>query len=108
MLETGLLTKGLGGLREWLQQDPWPGGQQAPLVPSEEAGAPQAMGLAQVGRQRAAHVLGGGADALGCLDGPAQSLVELLQVLRVQLDGVPVSSGRPGGGCGGPLSGWSG
>lgn len=40
-------------------------------MPSEEAGAPQAMGLAQVSGKRAAHVLGGGADALGCLDGSA-------------------------------------
>lgn len=82
-----------------------------PRVPepraSEEAGAPQAAGLAQLGRQRAAHVLGGGADALGSLDRPAQGLVELLQVLQVQLDGVPGSPGRLGAGCGGPLGGCS-
>lgn len=65
------------------------------------------MALAQFGRQGAAHVLGGGVDTLGRLDGSAQGLVELLQVLQIQLDGVPVSS-WPGGGCGGPLSSWSG
>lgn len=52
-----------------------------PQMPSEEAGAPQAVGLAQVGRQRAAHVLGGGADTLGCLHSSAQGLVELLELL---------------------------
>lgn len=66
------------------------------------------MGLAQVSRQGAAHVLGGGADALGGLDSSAQGLVELLQVLQVQLDGAPVSSGCPGGGCEGPLGSRSG
>lgn len=79
-----------------------------PPAPSEEAGAPQAVGLAQVSRQGAAHVLGGGADALGRLDGSAQGLVELFQVLQVQLDGVPVSSSWPRGAFGGPLCSCSG
>lgn len=101
--------------------DSWPGGQlQAACPPaptswlgapvtSEEAGAAQASGLAQVGRQGAAHVLGGGADALGGLDGSGQGLVELLQVLQVQLDGRPGHPGRSRGCCGGPLGGgWLG
>lgn len=79
-----------------------------PPVKSEEAGAPQAVSLAQVGRQRAAHLPGGGADALGSLHGPAQGLVELLQVTQVKLDGMPVPPGWRGRGCGGPLSSWLG
>lgn len=75
---------------------------------SEETGAPKAAGLAQVGRQRAAQLLRGGADALGRLHRLAQGLAELLQVVQVKLEGAPVPPGWPGGGRGGPLCGWSG
>lgn len=71
---------------------------------SEEAGAPQASGLAQVGRQGVAHVLGGGADALGGLHGFCECRAELLQVLQVQLDGASLPPGHSGGGRGGPVS----
>lgn len=83
MLEEELLVRGPEGLQGRRQQAARPPVCRLSLnpVPSEEAGAPQAVGLAQVGRQGAAHVLGGRADALGRLDGSAQGLVELLQVL---------------------------
>lgn len=90
--------------------DSWPGGPQGhlPSCPhlaqslqreSEEAGAAQAADLAQVSRQRAAHLAAGGADALGGPHGLAQGPAELLQVSRVELDGVPGPSGCPTAGC---------
>lgn len=104
---SGSAPSGLGRGGDRGPPGPCPPRVPEPRAQSEEAGAPQAAGLAQLGRQRAAHVLGGGADALGSFDRPTQGLVELLQVLQVQLDGVPGPPGRPGAGSGGPLSGCS-
>lgn len=67
-----------------------------PRERSEEAGAPQAGGLPQVGTQGAAHLPRGGADTLGSLHGSAQGLVQFLQVLQVQPDGGPVAPGLLG------------
>lgn len=87
--------------------DSWPGGWQGHLSSmcltisrgSEEAGAPQTADLAQVGRQRAAHLAAGGADFLCRLHGLAQGPVQLLQVPGLKLDGVPAAPGCPTGGC---------
>lgn len=53
---------------------------------SEKAGASQATGMAQVRRQGAAQLAGGGANVLGGLCSLSECGLQLLQVIQTQLD----------------------
>lgn len=58
---------------------------------SEEAGASQATGMAQVCRQGVAQLAGGGADVLSSPCSLPEGSLQILQVIQTQLDRVPGS-----------------
>lgn len=62
---------------------------------SEEAGASQAPGMAQVCRQGVAQLASGGADILSSPRSLPECSLQLLQVIQTQLDRVTVSPRSP-------------